>query len=450
MTGVGLGKRVQVFIGEGDSVHGRSLATTILDQLRKDGAAGAVVTRGIAGFGVHGQLRVARLADLAAPLPLVITWIDTPDRVERLLPGIAALVHEGLIVVDDVEIVRYSHRDLAALDVALRVADVMTRAVVAVTPETPLTEVVDRVLGQSFRSVPVVGEDGQVVGIITNTDLVERGDLPARVELLAALDPAARRELLTSVADRCAADVMTLAPIVVRPDAPVARAIAVMLERRVKRLPVADADGRLVGIVSRADVLRALSTAFPVHPATSAPAAGAPGAAEAPAGAETAEAAGWRPPSGQAAEQPPGSRVAIALDALMQRFVPVVREDARLAEVLDAVVSTRLNRAVVIDAAGRVRGVVGDGDVLRCLEPPARRGLLGALMRRDRLVPPEAARLTAADVMGPAALATPATTIEEAARQMIEGRHKIVVVADEQGVLLGMVDRADLLARAGR
>src|SRR5437762_1636278 len=99
---VGLGKRVQIFIDEGDSVAGKSLYSTVLQRLHDEGAAGATVTRGIAGFGAHSRIHTAGLADVASPLPLVITWIDAPDRVERLLPMICRLVREGLITVEDV------------------------------------------------------------------------------------------------------------------------------------------------------------------------------------------------------------------------------------------------------------------------------------------------------------------------------------------------------------
>jgi CBS domain-containing protein len=144
-------------------------------------------------------------------------------------------------------------------------------------------------------------------------------------------------------------------------------------------------------------------------------------------------------------ERPASARPASVGD-LMTRLVPVVREDARLAEVLDAVVSTRLNRAVVIDAQGRVTGVVSDADLLRRLNPRVRSGVLGALMRRGRLVPDEAARTTAAELLtAPALTVTPETPIGEAARRMIEARSKILPIVDGNGLLLGIVDRAHLL-----
>ena len=124
-----------------------------------------------------------------------------------------------------------------------------------------------------------------------------------------------------------------------------------------------------------------------------------------------------------------------------------MREDARLVEALDAVVSTRLNRAVVTDDRGRVTGVISDADVLRRLDSRLRSGVLGALMRRGRLVPDEAARTTAADLMAAPPLVVAADTpIDQAARRMVEARHKVLPIVDADGTLLGIVDRAHLLA----
>lgn len=413
---VGRGKRVQIFIDERDSVHGKALHTVILERLHAEGAAGATVTRGIAGYGAHSRIHSGHLADLAAPLPLVITWVDAPDRVERLLPAICALVREGLVTVEDVDIVKYSHRDLAALHPALHVRDLMTRQVTAVHPETPLAEVVDQMVAQELRAVPVVDDAGRLVGIITNGDLVERGALPARLELLAALEPAARHAAIARARAARARDVLTPDPVTIGADAPIEEAAAIMARRGLKRLPVVDAERRLLGILSRVDVLRAFAEGYP------APENGAHG----PAGPRT------------------------PVRQLMSRHVPVVREDARLAEVLDVVVSTRLNRAVVLDASGRPVGVISDADVLRRLDPRWHPGVLGVLMRQRRLVPPEAAQITAAQMMrAPALTVTEDTPADEAMRRMLEAGRKVLVVVDAHGMLRGIIDRAHLLAAVG-
>lgn len=408
----GLGKRVQIYIDEADTVRGRSLYLAILEMLRAEGAAGATVTRGIAGFGSHSRIHTTRLVDVVSPLPLVITWIDAPDRVERLLPTICGMVREGLVTVEEVQVAKYTHRDLPALRPTLTVGEVMTRDVTSVRIDTPVAAVVDALIGRDFRAVPVVNANDHLVGIITNSDLVDRGGLSARLELLATMDAGDRQAVVAAAGANTAQDVMTRLPVIIRPSASLEQAVQLMLTEGHKRLPVIDEQRRVVGMISRADVLRSLGEGFPI------------------------------PDNG---EQPATAMPTVVGD-VMTRNVPVVRESARIAEVLDAVVSTRLNRAVVIDEQGRVKGVVSDADLLERLNPRLRSGVLGALMRRGRLVPDEAARTTAAELMtAPALTVTPDTPIGPAARRMVEARRKVLPIVDADGLLLGIVDRAHLL-----
>ena len=108
----GPGKRVRIYIGEQDKAAGshKPLWEDVLSLLRHEGAAGATLFRGLAGFGAHSQLHVARLADLAPDLPVLVEWIDTPEQVERLLPRVCELVTHGTITVDEVSIIKHARR----------------------------------------------------------------------------------------------------------------------------------------------------------------------------------------------------------------------------------------------------------------------------------------------------------------------------------------------------
>jgi CBS-domain-containing membrane protein/PII-like signaling protein len=411
---VGTGKRVRIYIGELDKAagHHEPLWETILEFLRKEGAAGATMVRGLAGFGAHSKLHVARFPDLVPDLPVLVEWIDGPERVERLLPHISELVRTGTITLEDVDIVKYTHRDPRPLPPD-RVDEVMTRDVVSVHPDTPLGEVVRQLLDRDFRALPVVDAEQRLVGIITNRDLVERGGLSARVELLGALAGSAlERELAASgIRGRPAADVMTTEVTNVRPDEALERAAHMMAEQRIKRLPVVDYAGRLVGILSRVDVLRTMGEDY-------------------------------HAPS--AAEQPPTHHPARVVGDLIRTDVPSVSADAPLGVVLDAVTSTRLNRAIVVDGDRRVLGVVTDADLLRRLDPGAETGLIAALMGRGRFR--GETKATARDVMRTPALTVSADMpLAEAAQRMLEARRKVLPITDGDGRLLGVADRADLL-----
>ena len=103
----GRGVRVRAYFGERDHHQGKPLWSALLESLRREGAAGATVSRGIAGYGAHSKIHAASIVDLSADLPLILEWVDTEDRVQRLLPALEELLQGGLITTDPVTIVRY-------------------------------------------------------------------------------------------------------------------------------------------------------------------------------------------------------------------------------------------------------------------------------------------------------------------------------------------------------
>ena len=107
----GPGKHLRIFIGESDRWQHRSLADAILEMLRSEGLAGATVTRGIAGFGAHSRIHTAHILRLSEDLPIVIEAIDLPERIDKVIPKLDEMVTEGLVVVSDVEVLLYRHRD---------------------------------------------------------------------------------------------------------------------------------------------------------------------------------------------------------------------------------------------------------------------------------------------------------------------------------------------------
>ncbi|HUJ26949.1 MAG TPA: DUF190 domain-containing protein [Myxococcales bacterium] len=412
----GKAKRVRVYVKESD-VIGRKLAPlALLEFLQRERAAGAIVLRGIAGFGSSGRIEDDALPELAPHLPVVVECVDSHERVERLMPRLRELVAHGLITVEDVEIALYRPEGVRDLPSTVTAADVMSREVSSISPDAPLLDVVKVLDGKLYRAVPVV-EDGRPVGIITNQDLTGRGGLLARVELLAALPPAERASAVAEVGGKKAREVMTPSPVTVRADAPVPEVGALMAQRRLKRLPVVDAAGKLVGMISRLDLLRTVAQG------------GAGGASE---------------------QRPSGLRGDVRLSTVMRTDVPQVRPDAPLGEVLEAIVSTPVQRALVVDASGKLLGIVGDEELLDRVTPGLRRGALRSLMRRlpftEKSPAEQHSRATrAADLMTACATAREDQSLRDAIASMMKAPHKLVAVVDANGKLVGAVDRVDIL-----
>ena len=110
MRSQGPAKRLTVFIGESDRHHHTPLYVEIVHRARKAGLAGATVLRGIEGFGASQHVHTTRLLSLTEDLPIVIVLVDEEERIERFALELDELITEGLVVIDDVEVVRYVGR----------------------------------------------------------------------------------------------------------------------------------------------------------------------------------------------------------------------------------------------------------------------------------------------------------------------------------------------------
>ncbi|MER7967515.1 DUF190 domain-containing protein [Streptomyces sp. NPDC096080] len=99
--------RVTIFIGENDTWHHKPLFSEIVHRAHKAGLAGASVFRGIEGFGADSLIHTSRILSLSEDLPVAIIIVDTGDRVRAFLPELDELVGQGLVILDDCEVIRY-------------------------------------------------------------------------------------------------------------------------------------------------------------------------------------------------------------------------------------------------------------------------------------------------------------------------------------------------------
>jgi CBS domain-containing protein len=136
-----------------------------------------------------------------------------------------------------------------------KVRNVMTSPVETVAPTAGFKAIVYRLWRQQITAVPVIDARGMVLGVVSEADLVlkeERADLEDRQPFFEGRrSRVARRRAAAGTA----AELMTSPAVTIAADAPVARAARLMRRRGVRRLPVVDGEGHLVGIVSRGDLL---------------------------------------------------------------------------------------------------------------------------------------------------------------------------------------------------
>jgi CBS domain-containing protein len=158
------------------------------------------------------------------------------------------------------------HPEARSAGAQATVGDVMTRDVPTMQESATVEEIFELLVSSSHKRVVVVDDKRHVVGIIADSDLiskVSRESWPGLMEILVSKVPIERvsgtaRKHIQKLRARFARELMTRGVITVREKMPVASALALSAERRVKRLPVVDAEGELVGIVGRTEMMRAL------------------------------------------------------------------------------------------------------------------------------------------------------------------------------------------------
>ncbi|SIM75117.1 CBS domain-containing protein [Micromonospora cremea] len=137
-----------------------------------------------------------------------------------------------------------------------QVGDVMTREVATVVAETPYREIVDVLVRREVSAVPVVDGFGRVLGVVSEADLLHRIERAGEPAQRRAFESRRRRASLDKSEALLAGDLMTAPAVTTCPQASLPAAARLLDREQVKRLPVLDDLGRLVGIVSRADLLR--------------------------------------------------------------------------------------------------------------------------------------------------------------------------------------------------
>jgi CBS domain-containing protein len=422
----GLGKRVTIYIGESDRWHHQAAYMAILELLRREGCAGATVERGVAGFGANSRIKTAMLLDLSVDLPIVVTWVDRPDRIDRLLPQVAEMVPAGLVTVEDIHVYQYSSTLREGLP-AVKVEEIMTRDIATVAPEATLAEVVEKLLDKPYTALPVIDTARRLVGIITDTDLLERGDMEVSLSLKKALDPEVARSLVARLhqSTRTVSQVMTTEPTTIKPQAYLSEAARLMAKKSLKRLPVVDDNKHLVGVLSRLDILKVLAAGYLPQGTSSEP-------------------SGFRPVHPRTVAD------------VMDPNVPTVSPQTLLSEVLAFLAGTRVKRAVVVDNERRVKGIISETDLVARMSPESHPGILEQLVSKlplgrrstEALTHVQKARgKTAADLMTVPVISLRADESIGTALAISAEKHiKRFPVVDAEGKLAGIVGREELLA----
>jgi len=306
-----------------------------------------------------------------------------------------------------------------------KVRDIMTPAPKKVDLETSLAEVARLLLSSAFTGLPVVDRENHPAGVISQADLIYKADMPMRLGLLAESDRQKVSAVLTDLEPRQAKEVMSHPAVTVEQNRLVTEAVDLMLKKKVKRLPVVDATGGLVGIVSRVDVFRASMREFQ---------------------------------AGQASQK---QEITVEnprfVSDIMRRDTLTVLPNTPVEEVIRLIDRTDVQRICVVDQEGNFLGLIADRDLLIAFSerhpgiwdyfvskiPFTERG------RQHRQLQEYLRAKTAGEVMNTNIVTVEeVATIDEALQLMLQKAIKRLPVVDSQGKLKGIISR-DSLLRAG-
>lgn len=106
----GKARMMRIYIGESDQWQGKPLYTALVSAMRGHDLAGVTVDRGILGYGAHRRVHKDKPLHLSRDSSMVLTVVDTEEKLQSFLPFVDKMVQEGLVVLSDVDIIKYVHR----------------------------------------------------------------------------------------------------------------------------------------------------------------------------------------------------------------------------------------------------------------------------------------------------------------------------------------------------
>jgi H+/Cl- antiporter ClcA/CBS-domain-containing membrane protein len=288
---------------------------------------------------------------------------------------------------------------------------------VSLRGEQTVPDLVETVLRAGVRSLPVIDAGGKILGIVTDNDLISRKGIPLRLGLLIHLSEGERREFLRDVERTPMGEIMTTPAITVRAAHTLQEAVALLKQYDLKRLPVVDGDGHLVGKLTRSDILRELAFVRGI-------------------------------PHWAQEEGPPYPDWSATVKQIASNNLASVAPYTPLTDLIEIMVEAQQRRILVLDPQERVVGVITDSDLFLRTRPQDRLEVIRRLQKvwtgKDRAVSSAIAPLVgvARDVM-----TSPVVTIHEdaslqaALRLLMAYQIKQLPVVDNRGRALGWVGR---------
>ncbi len=416
-------RAIEIFTSEEARYLKKPLSDAVMQYIKElKIAARCIITRGVAGCYENGELTTTRLEILSFNLPVRIYIILPAAETDRVLNGLNEMVTDGIITLHEMSVI--SHRTRKSFfPRQLLVRDVMTNSPRYVTADTSLSDATRLLLSYVFTGLPVIDEKKRPIGMVTQGDLIYKGGLPVRLGLLKESDNNCRESLINRLCSRYVSEIMTTPVITISADKLLTEAVELMENKKVKRLPVTDSEGSLVGMLSRIDIFHTVMR----------------------------EAPDWNTFKAQKIEVQHLKHVR----DILRRDTQTVLAKTTLDEVIRIIGLNDIQRMAVVDEQEKLLGLISDRDLLRYFKPDQEK-IWHLLTKIKQTFKPDAAKTgtlqqqltkTTAEAVMTKKLITvdDEMLIEDAIRLMVEKGLKRLPVIDSEGRFKGMISRDSLL-----
>lgn len=406
-------QRVRMYMSEDDRWENQPLYMAVLEILQREGATGATVLHGIAGFGPNQGIRPAGMGKTGSHNPIVIEWVDHAERIQQVLPLFDMLLPESLITTEPVTIYRAVLRSHGAFGDALTVKDIMQPSPQVATQASRMKDAISLMIAGKQTVLPVLDDSRKIVGIITEQTIARRAGLLVPLYLIRLLTGDEGKELLGPIANLSCTDAMNKEWRTVFSGAFVPQALLIMLEWGYEQIPVVDRDSTCVGLLSQSDVLAAVMHRNSDEDSNI---------------RETEE--------------------TTTVSLVMQQNVPQVNVSQTLGVALQTLLKSPDRYLVVVDAERTVVGSISDVQVFRRLTPSERAPVLAAM---QQATPLDVEALPGADrsldmlIERDITTVMPKRGITDAVRLLMQQKIERAPVVDDEGKLLGLIARGGLV-----
>lgn len=254
---------VEIFTNEASRYKSKPTYKTVIDYIRHSKTASrCIIMKGIEAYFENGEFVTQDILNISYNMPVKIEIVIPTAELDNILPVVDEMVSEGIVAVRNLDVHFYKLKKMI-IPRHLRIKDIMTSSPETTTALTPLSDIVKLLLSSFFSGIPVIDSDNHPIGIITQSDLIFKANLPVKLSLLGKAEQDKLDKFIRTLDSRIAQEIMSAPVVTIEEDELAIEAIDLMIRKNVKRLVVVDQSGCISGILSRMDIFHGITRESP-------------------------------------------------------------------------------------------------------------------------------------------------------------------------------------------